>query len=1258
MIWRKSLHITRHSLKWLRWTLVLPALLLMLLLAMLLYTSAGLRFNLWLAEKAVPGLSINSSQGSLLGGHILYGVRYQQPGIDIALQESEFDFRSRCLLTLTLCVDTLRVSGIEVTLDQNSQDSQTQSGTSLPFWLPMPLVITQLQLSDVSIHTDAAKVQWQQFSSPILAWGNKVQLSQPEWQTLRVILAETADTSSMASATPQKLQYQVPQLPAFALPLRLFVDRFRLTDARVQQSGVEHTLDALTLSLHWQHNDLQLLNLDAHNAQGQLHASAAVTTKNNYPLTLKASLDFQQPPLQGQALHINSEGDLTDLRLTANASGVVDATLSLWLNLLDANLPHALHISSPQFTWPPQHDTATLRLEQTELNLEGNLQQSRLSARTTASGVSLPGSSRLELAGRANLDGVQLQQLQLDTLGGQLNASAGLDWQDGLKLTGNTHLSNIQPGMLAPQYAGVLNGSLQFQASIDPMQRWQLHVSELALAGTLRDYALNLKGEIDATDRSGQGDYHFSSKGLILQHADNRVALKGSLAQDWLVELEVDIPALAQSLPAASGNIRGQFSLNGKRSTPKLVGQLSARNVKWQDIELPQSEISSQFWLDDTQQLHSQLELTAKQAKIQQQILDLLQLSLTGSEQQHQLELSVQSQQHQAEIALSGSLSNHRQRWQAQLQQARIASVLGQWQLEQSTAIEVDLPNKHVEMDAHCWLQQETQLCLSAPLSASAQQITAKLSLQQFNLASLTPLMPAQSDLSGKINSTLELDWQQGKHPTAILDVTGSEGSFTQQLDSPLQLAWQTLKLQSKLEGDTVDNQLQLQFTTQSALNADIHLAKLSRDDRTLAGTFSLQQFDLAFLAPLLGELTEFQGEANSTLELSGELQNPQLNGALKLSRLKLKGKQAPTDIDDANLDITLNGKHASIQGQISTPDGNIDIDGQAQWPQLDNWQAALHIKGDELKLQVPNARIMLAPDLTLNATPELTKLSGTIKIPQANISIKNLPQSAVELSDDTVMVDSNRHPLPQQEKSSVLFETDINLQLGDNVKLSAFGLKTHLHGKLRVRQQPHQVVRINGDVNLKDGTFRAYGQDLLIRKGKMNFNGPADQPFLDIEAIRNPDNMEDDVIAGIRVNGPADEPSVRIFSEPAKAQANALSYLISGRDLESGSGSSGSAITTSLIGMTLASSSKVVGEIGEAFGLKDLTLDTAGAGDNSQVTVSGYLSPDLQLKYGYGIFNAVGEFTLRYRLMKRLYLEAIAGLDNAVDLLYKFEFD
>jgi translocation and assembly module TamB len=45
-------------------------------------------------------------------------------------------------------------------------------------------------------------------------------------------------------------------------------------------------------------------------------------------------------------------------------------------------------------------------------------------------------------------------------------------------------------------------------------------------------------------------------------------------------------------------------------------------------------------------------------------------------------------------------------------------------------------------------------------------------------------------------------------------------------------------------------------------------------------------------------------------------------------------------------------------------------------------------------------------------------------------------------------------------------------------------------------------------------------------------------------------------------------------------------------------------------------------------------------------------------VKYGVGIFNSLGEVTIRYRLMKDLYLEAVSGLTSTVDLLYQFEFD
>ncbi len=56
--------------------------------------------------------------------------------------------------------------------------------------------------------------------------------------------------------------------------------------------------------------------------------------------------------------------------------------------------------------------------------------------------------------------------------------------------------------------------------------------------------------------------------------------------------------------------------------------------------------------------------------------------------------------------------------------------------------------------------------------------------------------------------------------------------------------------------------------------------------------------------------------------------------------------------------------------------------------------------------------------------------------------------------------------------------------------------------------------------------------QDLIVRKGELLFSGSPDQPYLNIEAIRNPDATEDDVIAGVRVTGLADEPKAEIFSD------------------------------------------------------------------------------------------------------------------------------
>ena len=117
--------------------------------------------------------------------------------------------------------------------------------------------------------------------------------------------------------------------------------------------------------------------------------------------------------------------------------------------------------------------------------------------------------------------------------------------------------------------------------------------------------------------------------------------------------------------------------------------------------------------------------------------------------------------------------------------------------------------------------------------------------------------------------------------------------------------------------------------------------------------------------------------------------------------------------------------------------------------------------------------------------------------------------------------------------------------------------------------------------------------------------------------------------------------------------ESRALSYLLRGRapDDDGGDG----ALTSALIGLSLSQSGRAVGQLGQAFGVDDLSLDTAGSGEDSQVVVSGYVFDDLKVSYGVGIFSPIAELTLRYRLIQNLYLEAVSGAAQALDLIYTF---
>ena len=94
------------------------------------------------------------------------------------------------------------------------------------------------------------------------------------------------------------------------------------------------------------------------------------------------------------------------------------------------------------------------------------------------------------------------------------------------------------------------------------------------------------------------------------------------------------------------------------------------------------------------------------------------------------------------------------------------------------------------------------------------------------------------------------------------------------------------------------------------------------------------------------------------------------------------------------------------------------------------------------------------------------------------------------------------------------------------------------------------------------------------------------------------------------------------------------------------------------LLGLGLGSTTGLVNALVGAFGVQNVQVGASGSGDETQVSVQGYLTRRIRISYGYGVFNAVGEFKVRYEFMRRLYAEFVSSVDQAADLIYSFEFD
>ena len=553
---------------------------------------------------------------------------------------------------------------------------------------------------------------------------------------------------------------------------------------------------------------------------------------------------------------------------------------------------------------------------------------------------------------------------------------------------------------------------------------------------------------------------------------------------------------------------------------------------------------------------------------------------------------------------------------------------------------------------------------LSSPQPADftlPQQGSLQLTGSDFPLEVLHPWLPPALNLSGTLGLRAEGRWRTGEAFTLEGRAETGGGRFFWEDDDGIisaditaaELTWQW---QDRLQGD-----LALQLSEQGRIKASFDLPLAARLPLQFepAGEVNadlnarLQERGLlSVLFP--GRIQESRGQLDLDLQLAGTWQNPRLQGDFHLSD---SGVFLPT-LGVQLKEIDLLGEFADnrveiVSLQMKSGGGLLRGSGRMQ---LEDWQPGPYraqLEGENFQLiNLPEMQVRTNPELVIDGSGRQIRVRGQLEFPDVLISGKQKTGLASN-SPDLVVVDRET---PLSRQSRLQHDVDIELILGDRVLLDTAGIDARLEGSIRLQSTDSRELAANGTFRVAKGRYSSYGVNLDITRGALYFTGgPIDQPTLDILAIRKAGEVQ----AGVKVTGTPKSPVVQLYSEPAMADTDILSYIVLGRPVGGDQSETGMLMTAAGALLSQGESATLQEKLKGRLGLDVLDI-SAGEGDvtSSVVTTGKYLSPDLYISLGYSLFTNTNEFKVRYSITPTWEIESSFGIESGVDMYYRIEIE
>ena len=865
---------------------------------------------------------------------------------------------------------------------------------------------------------------------------------------------------------------------------------------------------------------------------------------------------------------------------------------------------------------------------------------------------------------------IDIQKLNLSGSIGELDyaGKATLAPKDNelheLSFNGTLNLESIQLSKLDPALDSLISGQLPHSFTMTEVSQ-SVAVNGARLSGAWQNLPLLLVADAEL-QKSG----NVKVEGVRLTQGNNQLNVQGNLysttalesiaqlgvnfpdknkTSDSSLDFTIDLNALSDIYPTLDGQVFAKGNVSGAIEIPQIVVQANVKELSAADARLEEAIID--LSVNMAEKLASKAQISISNLFAGGQNIPQLDVLLSGNESEQSLRLSIPEGEYITEQFFRGQLNADRTSWSGKWLEGKVLSSFAELILQEQPDLTVNLQPFSLYLAGHCWEGRGDRLC-TEDIDASEQKAKTKIALD-YNVMNegVAKLLPNfDIDASAlNVNIDLDVDWQKQQGLNFSADVL-SENAVLVSEGSKVRIE----DIVAKVQGTPKNINSNFSFSSTEAgrvvINSQLDLASQPYQHK---GSINIDQFAVSYFASFVTAVKDLNGDINANITFDGPIEKPSLQGQLVIADGAVVLNEYPLKLADYNQKVVFDGSKADFSGQFMLGEGRGSVEGDVDF--TDELIVNVMVEGDKLDIAYETYKFKVSPDLKIKLSPELLSISGKVDVPYARVKIKSLPPSAKSPSQDIIVVDEKK----VAKQGQLPIDVDLNILIDKDkkgeVKLDALDLKAELSGDLRV-QVDAQNTRVNGLVQILKGSYEAYSQVLQIRKGEITFSGQPDVPAFDIEAIRNPLNTNDGVIAGIRVTGNAIKPAVDLFSEPSMEQAKQLSYLISGAGTFGG-GSGNSEETTmvnALVSFGVGQSENGIGSLGQKLGVKDLNLQTAGQGQGTKVELSGQLAEGVKITYGVGVFDSLSEVSVHYQLLPQVYLEAVSGVNNTLDLYYQ----